>query len=92
MATQVLQRKFNPGRIAALPDAAKLDPVSLAAGLTRHLSGDWGDMCDEDKEANDLALKEGRRLMSAYKAHGVKFWIITECDRSATTFLLPEEY
>ena len=63
------------------------------AYLVRHLSGDWGDHSDEDRRENDLSLREGFRLLSAYTTrHGTQFWIITEADRSVTTFLLPEEY
>ena len=47
----------------------------------------------EDWRANDQALIEGPRLLSAYRLNdGTKIWIITEADRSATTVLLPEEY
>ena len=61
--------------------------------LKRHLSGDWGDLCKEDKAENELSLKEGFRLLSAYEQEGLqKIWIITEADRSATTVLFPEEY
>ncbi len=66
--------------------------------LSRHGAGDWGDVCDEDKRLNDEALKDGSRILSAYKTTtGVKLWIITEAaddngQRAATTILLPEEY
>ena len=61
--------------------------------LTRHRMGDWGKLGDEDKQENELSLKEGYRLLSAYKTDGLpKIWIITEADRSATTVLFPEEY
>lgn len=63
------------------------------SALTRHISGDWGDLPADHKTANDEALKGGERLISAYyTTAGVKLWIITEADRSATTFLLPCEY
>lgn len=61
--------------------------------LKRHAYGDWGEMEEEDKRANDAALKEGGRLFSAYTlSTGERLWIITEADRSATTLLLPMEY
>ena len=66
--------------------------------LSRHVKGDWGDVDDEDKEANNCSLKEGTRLLSAYNdnrfpQHGVAtIWIITEADRSATTILFPDDY
>jgi hypothetical protein len=66
--------------------------------LNRHVKGDWGDVDGEDKQANDCALKQGTRLLSAYNddrflQHGVAtVWIITEADRSSTTILFPDEY
>ena len=64
-----------------------------ATFLLRHLSGDWGDLGAEDAHENELSLREGFRLLSAYRlTDGTKIWIITEADRSATTVLLPEEY
>lgn len=42
---------------------------------------------------NELGLREGQRLLSAYPLPtGARVWAITEADRSATTLLLPEEY
>ena len=62
--------------------------------LYRHASGDWGDLCPEDKKENKLALKQGSlRIFSAYENKCLpKIWIITEADRSATTTLFPDEY
>lgn len=61
--------------------------------LTRHVAGDWGDLGEEDKSLNDLALRDHSRILSAYMtAKGEKLWVITEADRSVTTLLLPEEY
>lgn len=62
--------------------------------LKRHLNGDWGDLPKEDKEENELSLKENCRLLSAYIIPGTedKIWIITEADRSVTTVLFPDEY
>lgn len=88
--------RFDPGRILATPGAeaalyeAKEDFLPL---LARHLAGDWGDLCDEDRASNDRALRSGGRLFSAYAlGTGLKLWCVTESDRSATTFLLPSEY
>jgi hypothetical protein len=61
--------------------------------LARHQAGDWGEVCGDDAEENELSVKEGHRILSAYTtAAGVKLWVITEADRSVTTVLLPEEY
>jgi len=68
------------------------DPKFPLECLTRHASGDWGDLCDEDKHTNDRAIMRGGRLLSCYKSEKGPLWIITEADRSATTLLLPSEY
>ena len=61
--------------------------------LNRHHKGAWGDLCDEDKQENELSVENGFRIFSAFELKtGVKVWVITEWDRSATTILLPEEY
>lgn len=87
-------QKFEPGIVTATPGA--MDAVSheeMTMALCRHLSGDWGELSDSDRDENDLSLREGYRILSAFRTGaGDKFWIITEADRSATTVLLPEEY
>ena len=61
--------------------------------LAKHQNGDFGDVCEEDRRENKLSIKEGFRILSSYKTSlGVKVWVITEADRSATTLLLPSEY
>lgn len=88
--------RFNPGRIVATPGALALCEeygIDLSAHLLRHIAGDWGDLCGSDKRANERALRDGSRILSAYDLpEGGKLWIITEWDRSATTVLLPDEY
>lgn len=64
----------------------------VSDSLKRHANGDWGDLCEEDKQENELSLKEGFRVLSAYQHKEEKIWIITEADRSATTILFLEEY
>ncbi len=66
---------------------------SASEFLVRHQSGDYGDICKDDRKENELSVKEGFRILSAYKtSKGVKIWVITEADRSSTTVLLPSEY
>jgi len=61
--------------------------------LARHARGDWGEICDEDRKENERSLAQRLRLLSIYRDRSdVKFWIITEEDRSLTTILLPEDY
>ncbi|NLN92782.1 MAG: hypothetical protein GX130_05655 [Candidatus Hydrogenedens sp.] len=86
---------ITPGALAAL---GRNNSTGLEY-LTRHATGDWGDLCKDDKQANDEAIQTGARILSAYHlADGTKIWIITEAEidekhnRQATTILLPEEY
>ncbi len=86
--------KFQLGQIVATPGALeRLTHHEILQALSRHAAGDWGEVDPDDWAENDLSLREGFRILSAYRsAAGVKFWIITEADRSATTVLLPDEY
>lgn len=86
--------KFSLGRLTATQNAVSiLTETDMCTALGRHVVGDWGELDMEDKRANDFALTDGARLLSAYRtAEGIKFWIITEADRSVTTVLLPEDY
>ena len=86
--------KFDLGHLVATPNAlGVLSHDDIMVALGRHVRGDWGELDPEDRNANERALQHGGRLFSAYlSTNEVKFWIITECDRSATTVLLPEDY
>jgi len=65
----------------------------VLTSLRRHCHGDWGDVCAEDRAANNRAVVEGTRILSAYDTKDLpKIWIITEADRSVTTVLFPDEY
>ena len=83
------------GRVVATPGALKLlseigeDPFDY---LARHATGDWGELCAFDRRQNEIALREGYRVLSSYDVLAERVWIITEADRSVTTILLPEEY
>lgn len=82
------------GQVYSTPRAlARVGNAEIAQALDRHSRADWGDLSEQDILANDEAMKQGGRLLSAYvAAHGIRFWIITEADRSTTTILLPDEY
>ncbi len=86
---------FNLGRTLATPAAREelselnYSPLDL---LRRHMSGDWSEMDKDDQQSNREAITEGSRIFSAYTIQDVKFWVITEADRSSTTILLPSEY
>ena len=85
--------KFPLGKIVMTANASgQLDAVAVHDCLRRHAAGDWGDLCSDDREQNEIGLKEGERLFSAYGSGEKRFWIITERDRSVTTVLMPEDY
>ena len=88
--------KFSPGQIVATPaalEAFRASGQSPLDFLQRHLTGDWGELDENDVRENELSVEQQWRILSAYTlSTGVKFWIITEADRSVTTFLLPGEY
>jgi hypothetical protein len=86
--------KLRLGRIVSTPGALEqLTQEDILHGIQRHQAGDWGELDKEDRQANDVAMVNGTRILSVYRAaNGTKFWIITEADRSVTTVLLPEDY
>ena len=95
------KEKFLPGRIVATPGvltALEASGETPFPYLARHIQGDWGDLSEEDKAENELSLREGFRILSAYRlSNGTKIWIITEAAndqgvRESTCILLPSEY
>ena len=85
--------RFGLGQMVITASASlRLSTEEVLTALRRHASGDWGDLCPEDAMANDEALRQGGRLLSAYGQGECRFWIITEADRSVTTVLLPDDY
>ena len=78
------------GAIAAFAEALDEAPDTF---LARHANGDWGEVDEDDRRANEYAVEHGLRVLSGYTLRtGEKIWVITEADRSSTTILLPEEY
>ena len=80
VATPAVIAHFNEHRQSILPL------------LRRHVLGDWGELCAEDKAENALSVQQGFRILSRYTVAGEPIYIITEADRSATTILFPCEY
>lgn len=92
---------FSLGQVVVtcgVNERMKVDPVFafyVRKSLQMHSTGNWGDVCDEDWESNQKALKGGDRLLSVYNMDEdgeEQIWIITEWDRSVTTILFPNEY
>ena len=90
-----LGKLFVTRGIHALMDEHNLDVTPY---ISRHQTGDWGEVCAEDAAENQRSLAQGFRLFSAYSfasdigGQTYKLWIITEADRGVTTVLLPSEY
>lgn len=88
------------GEVVATPGALEMLKAHNANPMTylsKHLSGVWGDLDKEDKRANDLALKNGGRIFSAYNVGNARLYVITEAVddrgiRSSTCLMLPSEY
>ena len=93
MSVITVNPRFNPGRLMITRNAKNALPRrEVDAAINRHLSGDWGDVCQSDWQRNEQALRDGDRLLSVYQTQaGEKFWISTESDRSTTTVLLPSD-
>jgi hypothetical protein len=96
------KQPFSPRQIVATPGALEACTIRyLMHCLRRHVRGDWDVVWAEDAHINDETVSLRLRILSAYpidpdqpsKGYGDNtIWIITEADRSCTTFLLPEEY
>ncbi len=88
-------KKFELGSLFITPGALEkmtllgVDEIEL---LGRHQGGDWSEMETEDVEENEFSIENNCRIFSSYKYRDIKFWVITEADRSSTTILLPDEY
>ncbi len=86
--------RFQLGRTMITRTALEaIHPMDVTLCLRRHACADWGECDPEDSAENDFAISAYLRILSVYSdRNGVKFWIITEADRSSTTVLLPSDY
>ena len=89
-------KKFNLGVCVSTPAAQVLlneFDKSIEDLIKRHASCDWGDVCEEDSIANDLAIDDGEQILSVYNLTADKsVYVITDGNRAVTTVLLPEDY
>ena len=86
--------RFQPGTVVATIGATMIaDNLAILELLRRHLAGDWGELSEEDKKANEHAVKHGDRILSSYRTEsGEKLWVITEASRESTCVMTPSEY
>ena len=79
----------TPGALAALEKSGQ-SPLDF---LSRHVTGDWGELSEDDRKENQLSVEKGFRILSSYKTNANEVvWVITEGNRCHTTILLPDEY
>jgi len=88
------QQKFLLGKIVATPAALQsLSVEDICRAIDSHVCGQWGLVSDADRAENEFALQHGLRLISVFESKGgIRFWVLTEADRSVTTLLLPDDY
>jgi hypothetical protein len=81
------------GTMGALVAFARAPNEDLNSYISRHENGDWGEVDDHDRQANEYVLEHGSRVLSAYKlSGGERIWVVTEGYRRMTMILLPSEY
>ena len=78
--------------VAELMETDSYFKREITNAFVRYTKQDWGSISEEDWEMNDFSWKNGERTLAAYETSHGKIFIITECDRSATTILFPDEY
>lgn len=94
MATTV-RRRFDLGTCVITPAAREhlaANDTTAGALLTRHATGDWGELDRDDWLENERSIVRGWRLLSSYPSGGDVVWIVTEADRSLTTIFMRSQY
>lgn len=88
-------KNFSLGQIVITRGAEQYcaeNSVDFTSLLRRHLTGDWGELSEEDKQTNKESIERKGMVLSSYKVGPGKLWIITDPGWETTTILLPEEY
>ncbi|VFR23784.1 FIG146805: Plasmid related protein [plant metagenome] len=66
-----------------------IDPLPY---VQRHLRGDWGDIDEASRQANDAALRQDEPVRSIYRiTPQLELIVITAEDHASTIIQLPEE-
>jgi hypothetical protein len=100
--------RFEPGVLTMTPgiaEARQRGIINVGALFKRHFSGDYGEIDNEDKSANELSIKDGACIVSGYNTDAGRVLIITDAAsertvlpdyverrRAFTTMMLAEEY
>lgn len=88
---------FKTGTYITATDAAiavclsnQISPLEL---LGRHISGDWGDISEEELDTNVCAIQWGNeRIVSCYKVGEDNVWVITDANLFATSVSLQTKH
>ena len=85
---------FKTGARFVTPAAVEaLTIPEIDEALLKHATGQWGELTEGDKRANDEAIEEGFRILSVYiSGSQTKFYVLTEANRRRTTIMLPSDY
>lgn len=94
---------FELGMIVATPaclEALQASGDNANQFLQRHVTGDFGELSEDDRLLNEQAVISGDRILSAYILSDeakTKIWIISEMKgddgrRASTCLLLPSDY
>lgn len=100
----IKSKYFNMGKVVctatlnnAMSENSRFAKEVLLA-LKRYAMKDWGELCEEDKQINDDALKypDDLYIFAAYKTCKGKIYIITNrisetAGDNATTICFPDE-
>ena len=83
---------FQIGPVWATPAAvAQVAWFDMLDAVAMHSTGHRGAVSPKQWLANDRAVANGGRICSAHRSiRGVRFWVITEADRSQTSIVIPE--
>lgn len=88
-------QRFPLGRVVATPAALnelQRLGVNQIEPIGRHVALDPGVLDADDQAANERALLDGSRVFSAYVYGGIRFYVITEHNRSSTCLMLNTDY
>ncbi len=92
---------FSPGRVVITFNLQRKLAKAISYSweeevqdmLSRHTSGDWGDLGQSGREINNAAFERDAPIFSTYHtSDGTEVWIITEGNRICTTVMLPKDY
>jgi hypothetical protein len=85
--------KFNLGRLVISPAALQtISEDEICRAIDKHVLGQWGDVSDHERDANELAISTASPLLSVYHTNaGMELRVLTTGDRLTTTIYLPSE-